>query len=751
MNSRRNIFSILAAAVFGMGAVGPLCAETIYVGGDNADYDSLAEAVEAACTGDTICIASGTWVVEATIVPGEKSITIEGNGFWQTFIDWQGPAEGAVFRLEGSEGSRCVFRSLNFVGVNGQVIRGEGADFSVEECWFVGCRSGWGSDDMASAGGTAVFSEDAAPIISRCVFLDCEALIGYGGAVLLRNCHAGSLVDGCYFLNNQAKGLAGALLIEDGRALVQNCEFNGNRSRYVGLGENAGDGGAIGLVSSRAVVVVECRFSGNRARRHGGGIYLEDGPYADPASLVLLVQNEFLSNRSDDGNGGAVGQADSRMANSNTLLSDNLFESNECRLRGGGVCLSGSPRLQFEVFRGNSAGLAGGGLHIANRETGVEAEDAVVGHCRFLENSARMGAAVATGDLAEGGLDEPVGEHVRFETCVFQGNQARDAGGACFSGPDTTVFFSQCSFEGNQGFPGGDVFDNGTTLARISSVGCQFGSNGGANFQGAWISGPGNSFVDQAPAQQIAWNLDVDQGLRYWSAGTGGPLVDFAGDIDALAFLPNGDFILSFSDKALVPGLVGGPDKMLVDDSDLIRYRPEGLGIAARGKAYFYFDGSDVGLTRNSQDVDALAVDEAGRLYLSTTGRARLGELGAVNNRTILRFTPTQMGADTGGAWERLLDGNDIGLKSPAEDIDGLDILPGDDRVALSLLVSVRGKFSVPEIPGSHFDPAIFRFDAVQLDDGVRGPEGTWSLYSSPWLDPVYPASGQVTCFEIVD
>ena len=60
-----------------------------------------------------------------------------------------------------------------------------------------------------------------------------------------------------------------------------------------------------------------------------------------------------------------------------------------------------------------------------------------------------------------------------------------------------------------------------------------------------------------------------------------------------------------------------------------------------------YFDGSDVGLTAYGEDVDAAAVDAAGKIYLSTSNNfAVTGVSGA--DEDVFVFTPTTLARHEG-------------------------------------------------------------------------------------------------------
>ena len=84
-------------------------------------------------------------------------------------------------------------------------------------------------------------------------------------------------------------------------------------------------------------------------------------------------------------------------------------------------------------------------------------------------------------------------------------------------------------------------------------------------------------------------------------------------DLDGVELLPDGRLLLSTLGAFAVPGAAGARE-------DLVAFRPMTLGATTAGTFELYFDGSDVGLTSSSENIDAVAVDAAGRLHLSTNG-----------------------------------------------------------------------------------------------------------------------------------
>ena len=166
----------------------------------------------------------------------------------------------------------------------------------------------------------------------------------------------------------------------------------------------------------------------------------------------------------------------------------------------------------------------------------------------------------------------------------------------------------------------------------------------------------------------------------------------------------------------------GSGERIGYDDSDILLLRTDATA-SPTGYAYaLLFDGSDVGLTADEEDVDALAVLDDGRIILSTTGRASVPGVTA-EDEDLLLFTPSPggLGTDTAGTWSLYFDGGDVGLGSTGEDVDAVSVLP-DGR----LLISTTGPVTAGGVAGGGEDLLAFR----PAPDGL-GPktDGTWTLF----------------------
>ena len=137
-------------------------------------------------------------------------------------------------------------------------------------------------------------------------------------------------------------------------------------------------------------------------------------------------------------------------------------------------------------------------------------------------------------------------------------------------------------------------------------------------------------------------------------------------DVDAIELLSGGHLLVSTRGRVSASGVSGAAE-------DLLEFMPTSLGPTTAGTWALYFDGGDVGLSRTSENVDGVAVDAAGKIYLSTTGSFTVsGRTGA--DEDVFVFTPTSYGASTAGAFGSALffDGSVYGLGS--NDVFAIDL-----------------------------------------------------------------------------
>lgn len=190
--------------------------------------------------------------------------------------------------------------------------------------------------------------------------------------------------------------------------------------------------------------------------------------------------------------------------------------------------------------------------------------------------------------------------------------------------------------------------------------------------------------------------MAYDTGTGTWSMYFDGSDVGI-GSTDVIAFtiLSDGSILMSFHSSTFnVPG-VG-----TIEDSDIVRFYPTSTGTTTAGTFEWYFDGSDVGLTTNGEDIDAIAISPEGDLIISTLGSYNIGGASG-RDEDLLRFVPTSLGSTTSGVFHSYFDGSDVGLNnSSSEDVYGAWIDPANNDVYLT----TAGNFSVTGVSGNGAD-----------------------------------------------
>jgi uncharacterized protein YjiK len=168
--------------------------------------------------------------------------------------------------------------------------------------------------------------------------------------------------------------------------------------------------------------------------------------------------------------------------------------------------------------------------------------------------------------------------------------------------------------------------------------------------------------------------------------------------LDAFSWLDADSLLLSLdADGAVLNGIT-------VDDSDILRFDASSLGTTTTGTFTLYFDGSDVGLTTNAHDVDAVELLGDGRILISTRGKVVVQNVPAGRDEDLLAFTPTSLGGDTAGTFAMHFEGSDVGLLDSTEDVDAAAVEANGD-----IYLSTTGVFSVTGVSGDDEDVFIFQ------------------------------------------
>jgi hypothetical protein len=209
----------------------------------------------------------------------------------------------------------------------------------------------------------------------------------------------------------------------------------------------------------------------------------------------------------------------------------------------------------------------------------------------------------------------------------------------------------------------------------------------------------------------------LDLGTGTWSMhfdGSDVGLDTLGQDIDAFHINADGSILLSLAQVDTLPDLGS------IDNSDIVRFLPTSTGTNTAGYYDWYFDGSDVGLLHDDEDIDAVGLAPDGRLTISTIGSyAVSGVTGS--DEDLLRFTATSLGETTSGSWELYFDGSDVGLSTTSEeDVKGAWMDDNGD-----IYLTTLGDFAVTGVAG----------DAADIFTCVPGSTGvnTSCTFSPSW------------------
>ena len=200
----------------------------------------------------------------------------------------------------------------------------------------------------------------------------------------------------------------------------------------------------------------------------------------------------------------------------------------------------------------------------------------------------------------------------------------------------------------------------------------------------------------------VAWN-----GTTFSLFFDGSDVMPGTYTIDAFSIVNPNTILMSFTGTGSLTG-VG-----TFDDSDILRFSASSLGNGTAGTWSMYFDGSDVALTLDAEDVDAIEVLANGHLLISTTG-AMSDNPFIAQDEDVIEFTPTTLGDNTAGSWSMYFDGSDVGVTDPSDGIDALAVSPTG-----LLYLSTGNNFSVPGLSGEADD--VFIFVPTSLGDTTEG------------------------------
>ena len=297
------------------------------------DFATIQGAIDAATTGDLICVEPGTWYENLDF--GGAALTVLGVG-GPSFTTIDGASLGPVVTFAAAEGPLAVLDGFTLThgydsaGGGIQII---GASPTLQRLRIEGNEADW------NGGGGGLYIEAGSPTLS--------AVVVSGNAVTTRYC-------------GDDYGIGGGILVEGGDPVLESVVVEDNVS-----GEG---GGGLYLHQSNAALVNVLVVGNSSGFGGGAGLYVEDSsPTLTNTIVAENVAYDYWSTSYGAGmhvDGGAP------------KLTNVVVANNTSANSGGGIYLSsGSLDLVNVVLTGNLASgggaiyLAGGSVSFTNSDT----------------------------------------------------------------------------------------------------------------------------------------------------------------------------------------------------------------------------------------------------------------------------------------------------------------------------------------------------------------------------------------------
>lgn len=267
-------------------ATGFVSAATINV---PSDYSTIAAAITAASSGDTIEVAAGTYQETGLEIASSKTLTINGAGASSTIID--AAAAGRVFSI--LDGGTATITNLTIT--NGSMTGAGGAAITVGAASSLTLTNCMLSNNTVSGGdGGAVNTSTSAELnIRYCLFYNNSGTGAARGGAIGLGSGAQALISHTIFRSNLAVNSGGAIYSDTATITLARC---------FGYSNQAQQGGFYGTNGGSTLTVSDSTFEGNQATDSsaagGGAILLE--------SSDGTIRRSIFNNNTSAENAGAV-------------------------------------------------------------------------------------------------------------------------------------------------------------------------------------------------------------------------------------------------------------------------------------------------------------------------------------------------------------------------------------------------------------------------------------------------------------
>ena len=344
-------------------------------------------------------------------------------------------------------------------------------------------------NNSADSDGGAIASNGNVTIADNAqdvVFQGNHAVYNSGGAITSGQ-HV-TIAGSVQFINNSAD-IGGAIASVDVTITdnAQDVVFQGNHAREAGgaiySDQHVTIAGSVQFINNSADILIggaiasvdvtitdnaqDVVFQGNHAREAGGAIYSDQ-------HVTIAGSVQFINNSAD--NGGAI-----HSRQHVTIAGSVQFINNSADI-GGAIASNGNVTIadnaQDVVFQGNHAIYNSGGAILSGQHV------TIAGSVKFINNSADIGGAIASVDVTITDNAQDV---------VFQGNHAREAGGAIYSDQHVTIAGS-VQFINNSADNGGAIHSR----QHVTIAGSVQFINNSADIGGAIASNGNVTIADNA-------------------------------------------------------------------------------------------------------------------------------------------------------------------------------------------------------------------------------------------------------------
>lgn len=501
-------------------------------------------------------------------------------------------------------------------------------------------------------------------------------ILNQGTLIIQDSTVAGNEIDSGYDAN-------GGGVFSEGILTISNSVVRDNFA----IGAVWASGG--GIQSHNSLTLANSSISGNRAVSLGAPDYSSaiGGGIMSRGTLNIsnseIINNEAYGYGSYDATGGGIFNSGAASISRSTVTGNKAESSHESYYdgsiiswgEGGGIANNwwGDLEIVNSTISNNQAPWAGGGL--------LNRGDTRIYNSTITGNDKQ---GIYTYCYGYGSYAETV-----LRSSIVSGNSSGEAGvfraNECYYDNMDVMTVDSNNLFGHSGQAGVSGFDLGASdfvpSVGLNSILLPLANNGGSTQTHALPAG--SPAIDQV----MSWPCDAapisgrDQRGQPRNANGAGGVTDKECDVGAFEFQPTAA-APSLLISPTTAGAVGG---VAFTPADILKFDP------AAGWS-LYFDGSDVGVTKN---VAAFELLGDGDILMSFIANQPIPSVGTFAPHDVARFHPTATGPNTAGTFAWFLDGSTRGLSTAGEKIDAL----AETEQGFPML-SVSGAASVPRLNG---------------------------------------------------